>query len=252
MTQKNHLKKPTYLTIKLLKKKHKIKPNKQAMHACMQGVQWGELSMMEAERRLLANALLDFSNQRFVLLSESCIPLFNFATVYTYLINSTHTYIESYDDPGQTGRGRYNKRFRPYLKLQQWRKGSQWFEMDRALATDLISDDKYYQLFAKYCKPSCYVDEHYIPTYVNIKASGRNSDRSVTWVDWSKGGPHPTLYWRSDVTVDLLTRLRMGSSCIYNGRKTRFCYLFARKFAPNSLERLMRFAPESLGFGPET
>ncbi|THG10593.1 hypothetical protein TEA_012340 [Camellia sinensis var. sinensis] len=36
-------------------------------------VQWGSVSMVEAERRLLANALLDFSNQRFVLLSESCI-----------------------------------------------------------------------------------------------------------------------------------------------------------------------------------
>ncbi|XP_028078094.1 uncharacterized protein LOC114279986 [Camellia sinensis] len=34
-------------------------------------VQWGSVSMVEAERRLLANALLDFSNQRFVLLSES-------------------------------------------------------------------------------------------------------------------------------------------------------------------------------------
>ncbi|KAJ0989181.1 hypothetical protein J5N97_007537 [Dioscorea zingiberensis] len=212
------------------------------------GVQWGELSMMEAERRLLANALLDFSNQRFVLLSESCVPIFNFATIYAYLINSTFTYVEAYDDPGQTGRGRYNKRLRPYLKLQQWRKGSQWFEIDRTMATELISDSKYYQLFAKYCKPSCYVDEHYIPTYVNIKAWWRNSNRSVTWVDWSNGGAHPTLYWRTDVTVDLLTKMRMGSSCMYNGRKTRFCFLFARKFAPNSLERLMRFAHEILDF----
>ncbi|QHO13305.1 uncharacterized protein DS421_15g514360 [Arachis hypogaea] len=54
-------------------------------------VKWGENSMIEAERRLLANALLDFSNQRFVLLSESCIPLFNFSTIYTYLINTPQT-----------------------------------------------------------------------------------------------------------------------------------------------------------------
>jgi len=51
----------------------------------MQEVEWGNVNMMEAERRLLSNALLDISNQRFVLISESCIPLFNFSTIYSYL-----------------------------------------------------------------------------------------------------------------------------------------------------------------------
>ncbi|KAI9078550.1 hypothetical protein K1719_039488 [Acacia pycnantha] len=37
-------------------------------------VKWGGVNMIEAERRLLANALLDIGNQRFVLSSESCIP----------------------------------------------------------------------------------------------------------------------------------------------------------------------------------
>ncbi|KAL2558989.1 uncharacterized protein Fot_03728 [Forsythia ovata] len=52
-------------------------------------VEWGHASMIEAERRLLANALLDFSNQRFVLLSEACIPLYNFSTIY-FLPNEFH------------------------------------------------------------------------------------------------------------------------------------------------------------------
>ncbi|XP_047952465.1 glycosyltransferase BC10-like, partial [Salvia hispanica] len=60
-------------------------------------VEWGNVDMIEAERRLLANALLDFSNQYFVLLSESCIPLYNFSTIYSYLLNSTHNFVESYD-----------------------------------------------------------------------------------------------------------------------------------------------------------
>ncbi|CDY26503.1 BnaC09g41650D [Brassica napus] len=47
-----------------------------------QAVYWGTSTMVDAERRLLANALLDESNQRFVLLSDSCIPLFNFTTIY--------------------------------------------------------------------------------------------------------------------------------------------------------------------------
>ncbi|GFS36668.1 core-2/I-branching beta-1,6-N-acetylglucosaminyltransferase family protein [Actinidia rufa] len=47
------------------------------------GVEWGKPTMIDAERRLLANALLDLSNERFVLLSETCIPLFNFTTQFT-------------------------------------------------------------------------------------------------------------------------------------------------------------------------
>ncbi|KAG1334761.1 putative glycosyltransferase BC10 [Cocos nucifera] len=92
-------------------------------------VRWGQPNMVEAERRLLANALLDYSNQRFVLLSESCIPIFNFSTIYSYLINSTKTFIHSYDDLGPGGRGRYKIEMSPQLKLEQWRKGSQWFEI---------------------------------------------------------------------------------------------------------------------------
>ena len=214
----------------------------------MQVVKWGQLSMMEAERRLLANALLDYSNQRFILLSESCIPLFNFSTIYSYLINSTQTYVSSYDDPGPNGRGRYNIRMKPRVKLQEWRKGSQWFEVDRALAIEIISDEKYFPVFKKYCRPSCYVDEHYLSTFVSMRFWWRNANRSLTWVDWSKGGPHPARFGRLDVTTELLERMRNGSTCNYNGRTTSVCFLFARKFLPNSLTRLMRFAPRVLGF----
>jgi hypothetical protein len=34
-------------------------------------VSWGQIAMVDAERRLLANALQDLHNQYFVLLSES-------------------------------------------------------------------------------------------------------------------------------------------------------------------------------------
>ncbi|KAG1330652.1 putative glycosyltransferase BC10 [Cocos nucifera] len=207
-------------------------------------VRWGQFTMMEAERRLLANALLDLSNQRFVLLSESCVPLFNFPAIYSYLINSTKTYVSSYDDPGPNGRGRYRIRMRPHVELQQWRKGSQWFEVDRNLAIEIISDEKYFPVFKRYCKPSCYVDEHYLSTFVGIKFWWSNANRSLTWVDWSKGGPHPARFGRLDVTIELLERLRNGSTCDYNGKTTNICFLFARKFLSNSLTRLLRFAPK--------
>lgn len=218
------------------------------MCSMAQNVTWGEPNMVQAERRLLANALLDFSNQRFVLLSESCIPLFNFKVIYNYLMNSTQTFVEAYDLPGPVGRDRYRPQMSPQIKLYQWRKGSQWFEVDRVIAVEVVSDQKYFPLFTKYCKPSCYSDEHYLPTYVNIKFRKKNSNRTLTWVDWSRGGPHPSKFMRTDVTVEFLEKLRHGTTCEYNGKSTDVCHLFARKFLPNTLDRLLRFAPKLMKF----
>ncbi|KAK1372040.1 glycosyltransferase BC10 [Heracleum sosnowskyi] len=212
-------------------------------------VEWGKFSMIEAEKRLLANALLDTSNQRFVLLSESCIPLFNFSTIYSYLMNSKQTFVEAYDLLGPVGRGRYNRHMKPLIKLEQWKKGSQWFQMDRELAVAVISDRRYMTLFRRFCKPSCYSDEHYIPTFVSMKYLERNSNRTLTWVDWTKGGPHPTRFGRSDVSVELLKGMRNGKKlCTYNGKKTSVCFLFARKFLPTALDRLLRIAPKIMNF----
>ncbi|GKC03492.1 glycosyl transferase, family 14 protein [Tanacetum coccineum] len=213
-------------------------------------VEWGKVSMIEAERRLLANALLDFSNQRFVLLSEACIPLFNFSTVYTYLINSNYNFVESYDLEGPVGRGRYSWKMNPTVKPSEWRKGSQWFEMNRDLAIEVISDTTYFPVFQDYCNGSCYADEHYLPTFVSCKFSEMNSNRTLTFVDWSKGGPHPTRYTRYDVTIEFLEKLRSERNCEYNGRSNETCHLFARKFTTHALDRLLRLAPKVMQFNP--
>ncbi|KAM7279910.1 hypothetical protein ACFE04_007044 [Oxalis oulophora] len=179
-------------------------------------VQWGMFNMIEAERRLLANALLDISNEQFVLLSESCIPLFNFTTIYNHLMKSTKTFVESYDMPGPVGRGRYTRKMSPTIKLNQWRKGSQWFQMDRQLAVQVVSDTIYFETFKKNCKPPCYSDEHYLPTFVYIKFAKRNLNKTLTWVDWEKGGPHPTNFRRARVNVGFLEWLRSDKKFIYN------------------------------------
>nr|GEY60116.1 glycosyl transferase, family 14 [Tanacetum cinerariifolium] len=88
-----------------------------------QDVRWGTVTLVDAERRLLGNALLDFSNERFVLLSESCIPIYNFPIIYNYLIGSTQSFLDSYDEPSRYGRGRYSRHMKPDIMLRDWRKG---------------------------------------------------------------------------------------------------------------------------------
>ncbi|KAJ0971537.1 hypothetical protein J5N97_019496 [Dioscorea zingiberensis] len=211
-------------------------------------VEWGRASMVEAERRLLANALLDSSNQHFILLSESCIPLFNFSTAYNYITRSNLSFLSSFDDPRKAGRGRYNKLMMPAVRLQQWRKGSQWFHLRRKLAIEVVSDNKYFMIFKQHCRAPCYMDEHYIPTLVTMFFPEFNSNRSITFVDWSRGGKHPVTFKHKDVSEKLLQSIRHGSSCIYNGHSTSLCFLFARKFDPSTLGPLLKIAPTVLGF----
>ncbi|KAF0920254.1 hypothetical protein E2562_034104 [Oryza meyeriana var. granulata] len=102
---------------------------------------WGDANLVEAERRLLANALLDLSNERFALLSESCIAIFDFPTVYAHLTGSNDSFVDCFNNAGARVRYRPDV-FAPHnITAAQWRKGSQFFEMDRALAVEVVSDE---------------------------------------------------------------------------------------------------------------
>ncbi|KAL4586644.1 hypothetical protein LXL04_011285 [Taraxacum kok-saghyz] len=210
-------------------------------------VQWGKPSMIDAERRLIANALLDFTNQRFILLSESCIPIFNFTTIYNFLMNANESFLSSFDDPRKIGRGRYNKQMSPTITLKDWRKGSQWFEVNRELAHEIVFDKTYYNVFHSHCLPPCYMDEHYLPTLVNKIRPDLTTNATVTWTDWSGGGSHPTTFTKKDITKTFINKIKYGSNCSYNGVNSKICFLFARKFHPSTLEPLLKMAPTVFG-----
>ncbi|KAJ6913041.1 hypothetical protein NC651_015508 [Populus alba x Populus x berolinensis] len=86
---------------------------------------WGQISMIDAERRLLANALGDPDNQHFVLLSDSCVPLYKFDHIYNYLMYSNMSYLDCFYDPGPHGNGRYSEHMLPEIELKDFRKGAQ-------------------------------------------------------------------------------------------------------------------------------
>ncbi|KAG7965812.1 hypothetical protein I3843_08G018900 [Carya illinoinensis] len=151
-------------------------------------VVWGEISMVDAEKRLLANALLDPDNQQFVLLSESIL------------------------DPGPAGVGRYSERMFPEVKIDDFRKASQWFSLKRQHAVMVISDSFYYRKFSLYCRRNmdgqhCFSDEHYFATLFHMTDPAGISNWSVTHVDWSEKNRHPKTYMAPDVTHELLKNI---------------------------------------------
>ncbi|XP_022730698.1 uncharacterized protein LOC111285482 isoform X1 [Durio zibethinus] len=222
-------------------------------------VVWGKISMVDAERRLLAHSLLDPDNQHFVLLSESCVPLHNFDYVYNYLMLTNVSFIDCFTDLGPHGTGRYSEHMMPEVEKNNFRKGSQWFSMKRQHAIIVMADSLYYTKFRLYCKPNmdgrnCYADEHYLPTFFNMIDPGGIANRSVTYVDWSEGKWHPRSFRAQDITFEFLKNLTsmedsihftsdpkrrvITGPCLWNTMK-RPCYLFARKFYPETLDRLM-------------
>ncbi|KAH0994278.1 hypothetical protein GBA52_018142 [Prunus armeniaca] len=73
------------------------------------------------------------------------------------------------------------------------------------------------------------------------------TNRSITWVDWSRGGPHPATFGRADITEEFFKRMLEGHRCTYNDRNSSICFLFGRNLlkcygtslhlAPNSLAK---------------
>lgn len=105
---------------------------------------WGKISMVDAEKRLLAHALKDPDNQHFVLLSDSCVPLYRFDHVYNYLMYTNISYVDSFEDPGPHGNGRYSEHMLPEIEMSDFRKGAQWFSMKRQHALIVMADNLYY------------------------------------------------------------------------------------------------------------
>ncbi|KAL6840489.1 hypothetical protein ACP4OV_030299 [Aristida adscensionis] len=191
-------------------------------------VAWGEATMIEAERMLFAAALEDPSNQRFVLLSDSCVPLYNFSSIYSYLMASPKSFVDSFTDKMDK---RYNPNMSPAIRKDQWRKGSQWVALIRKHAEVVVADRRLVQVFRRHCKMvvtkallgqktnarrlgfnfrrrqifngaaqkehDCIPDEHYVQTLFSIKGLESELERrTLTYTSWNQSSnPKDKMTW---------------------------------------------------------
>lgn len=178
-----------------------------------QAVDWGQMSMIDAEKRLLKAGLEDPSNHRFVLLSESCIPLHSFSFVYDYLMGQTNSFIESYSTNLP---GRYDPSMAPVVKEGDFRKGGQWFALRRDHAQVVYAEEEVYDVFQKHCywdwglNKLCAPDETYIQT--TLAVLGREKEihrRGITFTEWyPTTRVHPKRYVIQEVSRDLIWDLQ--------------------------------------------
>lgn len=106
---------------------------------------WGDISLARAQLLLYETALQDKQNKKFIILSNSCIPVKNFNYTYNFLMKDEKSYFNEapldpllYDD----------KLLKSKYKQSEVKKASQWFIINREL-TELIvahkSDTQYFE-----------------------------------------------------------------------------------------------------------
>ncbi|KAL9454801.1 hypothetical protein AB3S75_010244 [Citrus x aurantiifolia] len=238
-------------------------------------VDWGGASMIEAERILLRHALADPFNDRFVFLSDSCIPLYNFSYTYNYIMSTSTSFVDSFAD---TKEGRYNPKMAPVIPVHNWRKGSQWAVLTRKHADIVVNDTTVFPMFQQHCKrkslpefwrehsfpadPSkehnCIPDEHYVQTLLAQEGlEGELTRRSLTYSSWDlssskdheRRGWHPATYKYADATPLLIQSIKEIDNIYYETEHRRewcsdkgkpsSCFLFARKFTRPAALRLL-------------
>ncbi|XP_043724195.1 glycosyltransferase BC10-like isoform X2 [Telopea speciosissima] len=238
-------------------------------------VDWGEASMIQAERILLKNALMDPFNERFVFLSDSCLPLYSFSYTYDYIMSTPNSFVDSFAD---TKEGRYNPKMHPVIPVHNWRKGSQWVVLTRKHAEVVVEDDLVYPVFQQHCRRkslpefwrdhplpvdgskehNCIPDEHYVQTLLAQKGLEEEiTRRTLTHTSWDlpsskvreRRGWHPVTYKMSDATPAVIQSIKDIDNIYYEtesrrewcsskGKPAR-CFLFARKFTRSAGLRLL-------------
>ncbi|KAF6165710.1 hypothetical protein GIB67_012607 [Kingdonia uniflora] len=151
-------------------------------------VVWGESSMIAAEILLFGEALEDVANQRFVLRSDSCVPLHNFSYIYNYVMSSSRSFIDSFVD---VKGDRYHLKMSSIIPKDKWRKGSKWIALVRRQAEVVVDDDIILPVFKKYCKRRPPIDHDCIRQVKNkpsLDALLSDTSAASTLINYKYGG----------------------------------------------------------------
>ncbi|KAL6777609.1 hypothetical protein ACKKBG_A14935 [Auxenochlorella protothecoides x Auxenochlorella symbiontica] len=192
-------------------------------------VAWGQHSLIVAERRLLAAALGDPRNARFLLASESCVPLWPRESLYLAAMGHERSFINACRNlrSAKQARQQMVDRYQPGMAIANvteadWRKSAQWFMLTRRHAFITVTDTVVEGVFRKECYVGkdrfCVSDEHYIPTLLAHLglANETNCRTSVAYTSW--GPPsyaHPKTLGPADATPAKVYIMR-GSGCTSN------------------------------------
>lgn len=113
--------------------------------------------MVDAERALLRAALADPAAQRFMLLSDSCLPLYPAPLTFLELLAEGRSRVDACTHGAADGAARMEWRWHPQMLAVggvtrgAWRKSGQWFMLTRRHAELVAADTRVHAAFAAHC-----------------------------------------------------------------------------------------------------
>eukprot|EP00884_Botryococcus_braunii_P004622 jgi/Botrbrau1/14160/Bobra.182_3s0100.1 len=183
-------------------------------------VVWGGHSQTTATKELFKAALADPANQKFLTLSETCIPLYPAVTVYQVLRKERLSRINACDETNYRWSDDYVRGSRTIkIPKKVWRYTTQWVALTRNHAALVAEDVQLYRRFTEVCrdmetagKPHCHSVESYTPVVLAYEGRDNETDclAALTWADWCCGRPgHPSEFEAANVTLNLIKRARV-------------------------------------------
>ena len=177
---------------------------------------WGHISLVKASLLLFEEAYKNVENKYFILLSDSCIPLYTPKYIYEKIFSQKTNIISLVFFKADQLRI-YNRLAYPnFFERQKFLKQSQWMCLTRETVKFFLVND-FTNIFGNYSEVP---DEHYFINIINKYNIGYDN-KKITFVNWKKPFNHPTVY--TILTPSILEEMRSGGC------------LFARKISKDSV-----------------
>eukprot|EP00887_Chlorella_sp_A99_P002199 scaffold21.g2199.t1 len=206
---------------------------------CRINPEWGSHDLVEAQRLLYRAALEDPLNSRFLLISESDVPLYPASLIWAQLMSENRSRIDSCT--AEWEETHFDLRTSPLfwqpglLNASHWRKSSQWSMVIRQHAQLMVQaraagggwDTAINGVFSRHCFTGidpigiggfrlCPSDEHYLPTLLAFHNRSEECDCSLgnhtqtgpTFTGWWEFGEHPHTFTHDELNATLLHWLR--------------------------------------------
>lgn len=182
---------------------------------------WGHVTRVKLG--LLEHALQDPVNQKFIFISDTTIPVAQFATVYELIMSHEKSIFKYYKNPylDSQSQNYWPERKIAHAPITCQYKNSAWVVLNRAHAELVVTTYN-----KKYLSPPCYIDnEHYFSTILALNGKlAEVENKNAYYVNWDHKEPDGRFpFTFTDLTSEQEQKLLKN---VFSGR-----WLFARKFA---------------------
>jgi hypothetical protein len=198
------------------------------MPTCIE-TKYADISLVHAQNKMLQYAFEhDSDNYKFVLLSQSCIPLKSFQHVYDFLTKDHYGYLNIC--PAKQCFPNC-KSLLEHLPEKYISKSHQWSIYNRLLVEKLAYTD--YNLIQNLFKTVYAPEEVFYYTFIKIygledqiKTTSNSSERATTFTNW-EGTPYKYMSTRGiktylDIELEEILFL-LRSPCLFGRKFHRFC-----------------------------